>query len=40
MAVSHHELYLSWVTAGFREDQAMDLLLTVIEAAIREGNRG
>lgn len=34
-AVNQHEMYLSWIEAGFTEDQAMDLLKAVIVSLIR-----
>ncbi len=33
-AVQQHELYRSWVDAGFTQDQALDLLKAVIAAGI------
>lgn len=36
-AVQQHELYRSWVDAGFTEDQALDLLKTIIAAGIGGG---
>lgn len=33
-AVQQHELYRSWVDAGFTEEQALDLLKTIITAGI------
>ena len=34
-AVNQHEMYLSWVQAGFTEEQALDLLKAVITSLIR-----
>ncbi|WP_329214884.1 hypothetical protein OG352_05440 [Streptomyces sp. NBC_01485] len=32
LAAQHHELYTAWVSAGFTEHQALELLKTVILA--------
>lgn len=29
-AVSHHEMYISWINAGFTEEQAFELLVNVV----------
>jgi hypothetical protein len=34
-AVGQHEMYESWVAAGFTPDQAMDLLKVVVAEIIR-----
>jgi hypothetical protein len=34
-AVNQHEMYISWVAAGFTEAQALDLLKAVITTLIR-----
>lgn len=34
-AVSQHEIYTSWVAAGFTPEQAMQLLLTVVTEIVR-----
>lgn len=33
--ISQHEMYLSWMAAGFTEDQAMELLKVVITEIVR-----
>lgn len=33
-AVQLHELYTTYVTAGFREQQAMQICLTILQAGI------
>lgn len=35
MAISQHEMYLSWVAAGFTPDQALELLKTVVSQIVR-----
>ncbi|MEU9208508.1 hypothetical protein AB0D27_11275 [Streptomyces sp. NPDC048415] len=35
LAAQHHELYEAWISAGFTERQAIELLKTVI--AVKEG---
>jgi hypothetical protein len=35
VAVSHHEILMSYVKAGFREDQALDLLKVMIAISLR-----
>lgn len=29
-AVSHHEMYVSWIAAGFTQEQAFELLMCVV----------
>lgn len=36
-AVQQHELYRSWVDAGFTEDQALQLLAGILMASISGG---
>lgn len=36
-AISQHEMYLSWIAAGFTPEQALDLLKTVL-AQVMGGN--
>ena len=36
-AVAQHEMYLAWVHAGFTEEQALDLVKTVISEIFRRG---
>lgn len=33
IAVAHHEVFLSYLDAGFNDDQALALLQTIIHAA-------
>lgn len=37
MAAAMHELYRSWVDAGFTDEQAMRLLGSMIDASMRNG---
>jgi hypothetical protein len=37
-AAAHHELYLSWVNAGFTPDQAMDLLKVFFAYGLSKGD--
>jgi hypothetical protein len=37
-AVTQHELYMSWVRAGFTPDQALDLVKTVISEIFRRND--
>lgn len=37
MAASMHELFQSWVAAGFTDEQAMRLLGSMIDASMRNG---
>ncbi|MFJ2630852.1 hypothetical protein ACIO6U_02660 [Streptomyces sp. NPDC087422] len=34
MAVQHHELYTAYVDAGFTENQALQMLISIIMATI------
>lgn len=34
-AIGQHEMYLSWIEAGFTPSQAMDLLKTVVSEIVR-----
>ena len=34
-AVSQHEMYLSWVQAGFAPEQALELLKVVVASIVR-----
>lgn len=37
VAAAHHELYQEHVKAGFTEDQALEILLTIIELGFKAG---
>lgn len=34
-AISQHEMYMSWLAAGFTAEQALELLKTVVAEIIR-----
>lgn len=34
-AVAHHEMYTSWIRAGFTPEQAMDLMKVVVAELLR-----
>jgi hypothetical protein len=34
-AIGQHEMYLSWLHAGFTPEQAMELLKTVVSEVVR-----
>lgn len=34
-AISQHEMYLSWIAAGFTPEQALELLKTVVAEILR-----
>lgn len=36
-AAQHHEIYLAYVEAGFRPDQAMQIITTMIAEIVRAG---
>jgi hypothetical protein len=36
-AISQHEMYLSWVEAGFTPEQALELLKVIISEIVRGG---
>lgn len=36
--ISQHEMYLSWIQAGFTPDQAMELLKVFISEMVREAS--
>lgn len=35
-AVTHHEMYTAWVEAGFTPDQALQLLMSIIEQIVSD----
>jgi hypothetical protein len=37
-AVAQHEMYMSWVRAGFTPDQALDLVKSVIREIFRRND--
>lgn len=39
MAAQLHELYSAWVEAGFTEDQAMQMICTVLSTGMQGGTQ-
>jgi hypothetical protein len=39
-AAASHELFLSYVGAGFTEEQALSILLAILSETIRQAHRG
>jgi hypothetical protein len=40
VAVSHHEIFSSYVKAGFTEDQALDMLKVMVAVSMKNSGSG